>query len=176
MTGSDEAIDGITGEQKVYGSVTGCVNNGTVTNNSTAYGCGGIVGFARYYYGTDSFYAKTGLLSINGNTNNADVIGGTGCGGIVGAFYNYGECNNNQNYAKKIAANGSFAAGIVANAQFPSGAGIGIPNAPADAKLYIIGNVSTTPVSDITGTGCLAQYVWDNSVGKNTIISDNTDN
>lgn len=177
VTGANEAVGGICGEQKVYGSVTGCVNNGNVTNNSDKYGCGGIVGFARYYYGTDSAYKQTSLLDISGNTNYGNITGGCGCGGIVGVFFNYGTCDSNKNFAKTIAAKTTFAAGIIGNQQYLANLGEGyvIPNVPADAVLTIKGNLSTTPLADITApNGCTAQFVYVNNAAK-VDMADNTD-
>ena len=169
VTGSGESLGGVVGEQRTYGSITGCKNTGNVIKDDNGYGTGGIVGWVRYYY--PSFANPRGLVSVNDNINEGNVTGGTGCGGIVGVFYNYGFCENNKNYAQKITTTGTFVAGIIGNAQFPTTSSNLLPDVPADTKLVIKGNVTTT--TDITGS-CSNPLVYDNSLGKNTEISGNT--
>ena len=170
ITGNNESLGGVVGEQRNYGSVTGCKNTGNVIKGIPGYGTGGIVGWVRYYYPSSA--NPRGLISVNDNINEGNITGGNGCGGIVGVFYNYGFCENNKNYAQKISTTGTFVAGIIGNAQFPTDRNNLLPDVPTDnTKLVIKGNVTTT--TDITGS-CSNPLVYDNSLGKNTEISGNT--
>ena len=95
-------------EQKNYGAVSGCTNSGAVsTSNASAYGIGGIVGWARYD-GAAPAYAASAPITVTGCANSASVQGGSCAGGIVGTFYNAGTVSGNTNTAASITSS-SFA-------------------------------------------------------------------
>lgn len=171
-TGKIESVGGIAGEQRNFGEITGCTNSGNVSKPNTtndSYGTGGIVGWVRYYY---AFSDPRGLISVNDNTNEGSVIGATGCGGIVGMFYNYGFCNNNTNNAPKISSNKIFVAGIIGGSQYPtSAANLILDYKNPATKLVVKGNTTTTPMTAITG-GCSNILMYDNGPA-NSDVSDN---
>ncbi len=154
--GAGASIGGIVAEQQNAGNIRNCENRGKVTNNSTAYGTGGIVGWVRYSGATGSYPAKN-IIEVSGNKNYAAVDGGNDAGGIVGTVYNYGEITDNENYAPSLDG-ATFVAGIVGNAQFTEDpAGMDDPD-----MVNVKGNLSTTPLSAMTGGSCKDEFVYIN--------------
>lgn len=146
ITGNGPDVAGIVAEQQNAGSITGCVNKGDITNNASAYGTGGIVGWIRYNGTTDNYPAKN-VIEVSGNTNYGSVKGGNDAGGIVGTVYNLGTVTDNYNYAPALSAN-TFAAGIVGNAQFTEEA-VGMEESN---MVYVTGNFTTTSPDNITAS------------------------
>ena len=146
ITGNGADVAGIVAEQQNAGSITGCVNKGDITNNASAYGTGGIVGWIRYNGTTDNYPAKN-VIEVSGNTNYGSVKGGNDAGGIVGTVYNLGTVTDNYNYAPALSAN-TFAAGIVGNAQFTEEA-VGMEESN---MVYVTGNFTTTSLDNITAS------------------------
>ena len=155
VTGAGADVAGIVAEQQNTGHVKGCTNRGTITNTSTAYGTGGIVGWVRYSGATSAYPVKS-VIEVSGNTNYGSIDGGNDAGGIVGTVYNFGLISGNKNFAPTLSA-ATFAAGIVGSAQFTeTPAGIDEPN-----SVKVTNNVSTTALDRITGQ-CKALYVYIN--------------
>lgn len=169
ITGADTATGGIVGQQNCAGSIVNCTNNGQVKGGS-GYGSGGIVGWVRYN-GTTTDYARQNIISVTGCTNTASITGSTGVGGIVGMWYMSGVCQHNVNTATSLSASGQFVAGIIGGQQWTTEG----PNTTTGDlnHLIVTNNISTTPVSDITGQAS-AQYIYVNSPD-NVTMSDNTD-
>lgn len=170
VTGSGTSIGGIAGEQQNYGSITGCVNSGDVTNSNTvAYGTGGIVGWIRYS-GDQAAYPVKSKIHVEKNVNSGNISGGNDGGGIVGTLYNAGVVCGNENTARDIRSS-NFAAGIVSNMQdneTPSGIG------KTDFSIY--NNVSMTPDVSISGK-CTDTYAYNNPDPGNAmdLVKDNAD-
>lgn len=116
ITGNGTDVAGIVAEQQNAGSVTNCVNYADITNNSGAYGTGGIVGWVRYN-GAEASYARKNVIEVSGNVNYGIISGGNDGGGIVGTVYNAAVVTGNENYADSISGT-TFAGGIVGNLQF----------------------------------------------------------
>ena len=167
VTGNGADVAGIVAEQQNAGSVTNCINRGIITNKSTAYGTGGIIGWIRYNGSTANYPVKN-VISVTGNENYGDVKGGNDAGGIVGTVYNLAEVNGNKNFANSLAAK-IFAAGIVGNAQFNETAeGMTEPN-----LVNVKNNVSTTALTEISAE-CNDLYVYIND--KDAVVAEgNTD-
>lgn len=157
---SGTSIGGIVGEQKSYGSVTGCTNFGTVTNNANTYGEGGIVGWIRYSDSKED-YPVQDMVEVSSNINLGDVVGrGGNAGGIIGMTYNWAYVGDNVNLAEKVEAV-TFATGITTqqNETYKSsevGAGITVEN-----------NVSTTDPANIRAS-CTDRIVYINVSGSVT--------
>ena len=163
ITGNGADVAGIVAEQQNAGSIKGCVNKGNITNSSSAYGTGGIVGWIRYN-GTTSAYPVKNVIEVSGNTNYGSVQGGNDAGGIVGTAYNLGVIKENYNYAPALSAK-TFAAGIVGNTQFTETA-IGMTETD---MVYVTGNFTTTPLDKITVEGsCKDLFVYINNQSKVT--------
>lgn len=169
ISGTGDCIGGIVGEQQSFGSVSGCTNTGDVNNSSsTAYGNGGIVGWARYNSKAAN-YPRKAIISVTNNINSGKVSGGYDAGGIVGAAYHAITVSGNENYASTLSAT-EFAAGIVGNFQSlvdkdddkpkqgNSTDNVTIP----ENKLVCTNNISTTSLTDITAS-CKDAYVYDNT-------------
>ena len=155
ITGSGTDVAGIVAEQQNAGSIKGCVNKGDITNSSSAYGTGGIVGWIRYN-GATSAYPVKNVIEVSGNTNYGSVQGGNDAGGIVGTVYNLGVIKENYNYAPALNAK-TFAAGIVGNAQFTETA-VGMTE---NNLVYVTDNFTTTSLSDIDAP-CKDLFVYIN--------------
>ena len=154
--GAAASIGGIVAEQQNAGSVKNCENRGKVTNSSTAYGTGGIVGWIRYSGETANYPAKN-IIEVSGNKNYAAIDGGNDAGGIVGTVYNYGEITGNENYAPSLDG-AVFVAGIVGNAQFQE-----TPAGMSESNMVNVkNNLSTTPLSAMTGGSCKDEFVYIN--------------
>ncbi|HJA24525.1 MAG TPA: hypothetical protein H9795_00490 [Candidatus Fournierella merdigallinarum] len=172
ITGNGADVAGIVAEQQNAGSVVGCTNSGAITNQSGAYGTGGIVGWVRYN-GAAANYPRKEIVQIVGNINSGAVAGGNDGGGIVGTVYNAAVVTGNENTAPSLSG-ATFAAGVVGNLQFTEtpqpGDGITIP----DHDIAISNNVSTTPIDSISA-GCRHEYVYDNAPAgtQGVAISDN---
>ena len=164
-TGADVA--GIVAEQQNAGSIKGCVNKGDITNSSSAYGTGGIVGWIRYN-GTTSAYPVKNVIEVSGNTNYGSVTGGNDAGGIVGTVYNFGNITANYNYAPTLRAT-TFAAGIVGNAQFPQGNEGPIGMSGFQEMVNVKDNSTATSLDKITVEGsCKDLFVYINDQSKVT--------
>ena len=158
INGNDADVAGIVAEQQNAGSVKNCVNKADITNNSTAYGTGGIVGWVRYNGAVDSYACKN-IIEVSGNVNYGTISGGNDGGGIVGAVYNAAEVTGNENYAKRISGT-TFAGGIVGNLQFTE-----TPLGDIPAKdVSISNNISTTSLESIDAN-CKGQFAYDNKSG-----------
>ena len=155
ITGNGTDVAGIVAEQQNAGSIKGCVNKGDITNSSSAYGTGGIVGWIRYN-GATSAYPVKNVIEVSGNTNYGSVQGGNDAGGIVGTVYNLGVIKENYNYAPALNAK-TFAAGIVGNAQFTETA-VGMTE---NNLVYVTDNFTTTSLSDIDAP-CKDLFVYIN--------------
>lgn len=167
VTGNGTSIGGIVGEQQNAGSVINCTNEQDVTNQTTVYGTGGIVGWIRYN-GATSNYPRKEIIEVSECVNKGSIKGGNDAGGIVGTLYSLGYVNNNENYAATITAT-SFAAGIV-GAAFFNETPVGITSTE---KVQVTNNRSTTTAENIKAN-CTNLYVHDNSQGVKLIDSSNT--
>ena len=163
ITGNGTDVAGIVAEQQNAGSIKDCVNKGDITNSSSAYGTGGIVGWIRYN-GATSAYPVKNVIEVSGNTNYGSVQGGNDAGGIVGTVYNLGVIKENYNYAPALSAK-TFAAGIVGNTQFTEEA----RGMTETDMVYVTGNFTTTPLDKITVEGsCKDLFVYINNQSKVT--------
>lgn len=161
VTGNGTSVGGVIGEQQNAGSITGCTNTGNVTNNTEAYGNGGIVGWIRYT-GDTAAYPHKSIITVSECENRGSVSGGNDAGGIVGTVYSYGNINNNENYAPTLSAK-SFVAGVVGNAQFTEGH----PGMTDEEHVYVTNNYSETTLDNMTG-GLKAKFVYINNSDKTT--------
>lgn len=166
ITGGTTATGGIVGQQNCYGTVSNCTNSGTITGGS-GYGTGGIVGWVRYN-GTTTAYEVMDVINVTGCKNTASLSGSTGVGGIVGMWYMAGVCNNNTNTAAKITASQQFVAGIVGAQQWTESGPQGSSVTGDTNMLYVQNNISTTPLSAISG-GSSGQYIYVNDQAHITI-------
>lgn len=169
VTAKTYGVGGIVGDQKNYGAVETSKNSGTITlQASNGYGCGGIVGWARYD-GAASAYAATAPIDVTNNENSGTIEGGNDGGGIVGTFYSSGTVMGNQNTAPSIKGT-SFVGGIVGNLQqqdtYP--AGVSVPLA-----ITVANNVSTTPESAISGS-MKGTYAYNNNPNVFTVKDNGT--
>ena len=164
ITGNGTDVAGIVAEQQNAGSIKDCVNKGDITNSSSAYGTGGIVGWIRYN-GATSAYPVKNVIEVSGNTNYGSVTGGNDAGGIVGTVYNLGTVTDNYNYAPALSAN-TFAAGIVGNAQFTEEA-VGMEESN---MVYVTGNFTTTGIDKISAP-CKGLFVYINE--KDAVTEEN---
>ena len=167
ITGNGTDVAGIVAEQQNAGSVTNCVNYADITNNSGAYGTGGIVGWVRYN-GAEASYARKNVIEVSGNVNHGKISGGNDGGGIVGTVYNAAVVTGNENYAESISGE-TFAAGIVGNLQFTE---TPIGNIPMYG-VSVYNNVSTT-VSDKITANCTSDYVYINEQHDENKITENS--
>lgn len=154
VTGSGTSVGGIVGEQREYGCVTGCTNRADITNNADAFGTGGVIGWIRYY-GNDSDYSLKTVITVSGNRNTGNVIGGSSAGGIVGHIYNAAIVTGNVNTAGLIRSS-NFAAGVAGSLQLADS------NHFAEENIEVTGNVSTTPLDSIQGQ-CTDQFAYINN-------------
>ncbi|MFR7403760.1 MAG: hypothetical protein ACLUW6_03750 [Coriobacteriaceae bacterium] len=113
IAGTSYSVGGIVGEQKNYGAVSGCTNSGAVsTSNASAYGIGGIVGWARYdgaprhqRFGDGcangapckaaaaAVVVHSATRTVSGNTNTAaSITSSSFAGGIVGNLHADSRC------------------------------------------------------------------------------------
>lgn len=168
VTGNGTSVGGVIGEQQNAGSVTGCTNTGNVTNNTEAYGNGGIVGWIRYSGGTAN-YPHMNTITVSGCENRGTVSGGNDAGGIVGTVYNHGVIDNNKNYAPTLSAK-TFVAGVVGNVQFDTTAD-GITD---EQHVYVTNNYSETTLDNMTG-GLKAKFVYINNSDKTTVSGNTPD-
>ena len=167
ISGDGTSLGGIVGEQQNYGSISDCTNEADVTNKSSAYGTGGIVGWIRYSGATGSYKQKA-LISVTGNTNRGSIQGGSDAGGIVGTLYNGGTVTGNFNYAETIKSS-NFAAGIVGNVQVTEKTpGLGNTDAVENLGITISNNRTSTTIENITG-GCVDLYFYSNG---NTVTAE----
>ena len=169
INGNGADVAGIVAEQQNAGSVTNCMNKADITNNSTDYGTGGIVGWVRYNGGTTN-YPRYEIIEVSGNVNYGKISGGNDGGGIVGTVYNAAVVTGNENYADSISGT-TFAGGIVGNLQFTE-----TPLGDIPAKdVSISNNISTTPLENIDA-GCKGEYAYDNEGGKNpnVVVTENS--
>ena len=117
VTGKGTCIGGIIGEMDNYGFITGCENQGKITNSNeisgTYYGLGGIAGWIRYQDNASS-YGRSEAIEVTGNFNYGEITGeySVGAGGIVGMLYNTGKVNGNTNNGALIKGT-RFVSGIV---------------------------------------------------------------
>lgn len=171
VNGNGYAVGGIAGEIKNYGGINHCTNNADIinsTSNKEAYGTGGIVGWVRYS-GAPPAYVESAPASIinNINTGNVEAPAVIGVGGIAGVVYSAGTVSGNDNRASKLSGN-QFVAGIVGDLQVQDSA---LPSTVKEGAV-VTKNVSTTPLSDITGNFTdLYAYNNDSSVFE---VSDNS--
>ncbi len=166
ITAATEA-GGIVGEQVNRGIVSDNVNTADVIGKATA--AGGIVGWVRYQTSA-SDYQLSELIEIVGNSNSGaiskgDGAGSLGYGGIVGTVYNQVLVKSNKSTAPSVAG-GTFAAGILGAAQTESNGNLVLTGETVTTS----NNVSTTPLSKITGT-CVAADVYNND--NSFVSSDN---
>lgn len=168
VTGNGTSVGGVIGEQQNAGNITGCTNTGNVTNNTEAYGNGGIVGWIRYSGGTTN-YPHMNTITVSGCENHGTVSGGNDAGGIVGTVYNHGVIDNNKNYAPTLSAK-TFVAGVVGNVQFDTTAD-GITD---EQHVYVTNNYSETTLDNMTG-GLKAKFVYINNSDKTTVSGNTPD-
>lgn len=167
IIGNGTDVAGIVAEQQNAGSIKDCVNKGDITNSSSAYGTGGIVGWIRYN-GATSAYPVKNVIEVSGNTNYGSVQGGNDAGGIVGTVYNFGNITANNNYAPTLKAT-TFAAGIVGNAQFPQGNEGPIGMSGFQEMVNVKDNSTATSLDKITVEGsCKDLFVYINDQSKVT--------
>ena len=161
ITGNGADVAGIVAEQQNYGSVTGCINNGTITNNNSgAYGTGGIIGWVRYN-GASSSYPVKEIIEVTDNVNNGNIVGGNDGGGIIGTVYNTAIVEGNENNAETISGT-TFAGGIVGNIQYnekPVQGTNGVEIPEKDVNIH--NNVSATEKDKITAK-CVGEYAYNN--------------
>ncbi len=168
ITVANNSVGGIVGGIYSSGTISGCTNNGKIINNGSSIGAAGIVGWIRYQTVGDA-YPRREIVTVENCVNNADIVGGSSAGGIVGTWYYAGNCLNNTNNAKTITttSNGAFAGGIIGASQFIAG---GDPF-PTD-NLVVTGNTSTTALDNITAQNKSAILYVNNS--SRVTLSDNT--
>lgn len=172
VVGTAASVGGVVGEQKSAGSIKNCTNSGTVQggSSSTYYGAGGIVGWVRYENSTS--YARQNIIVVSGCTNTASVTGATGVGGIVGVWYQCGECYSNTNEAPSLTGVGSFVAGIVGDSQWLGNVPNQLGDAPYQNNLFVQNNYSNTQESSMTGS-LSVPFVYIND-GNKTFASGNS--
>lgn len=164
IAGTSYSVGGIVGEQKNYGAVSGCTNSGAVsTSNASAYGIGGIVGWAATTAPAPA-YAASAPITVTGCANSASVQGGSCAGGIVGTFYNAGTVSGNANTAASITSS-SFAGGIVGNLQ---NADISSLPSTVPEGILVENNVSATPLNAITAP-LKGPYAYNNTPSDFTV-------
>ncbi len=169
ITAENYSAGGIVGEQKNYGAVNECKNEGAVsTVSSSGYGTGGIVGWARYD-GALTAYEATAPITVTNNTNTAAIKGGNDAGGIVGTFYTTGTVTGNTNEASGITAT-SFAGGIVGNLQIGQ---VASTLASLKEGIKVENNVSTTALDAIKAT-FPDRYAYNNSPDEFTVADNGT--
>ena len=156
VTGAGTSVGGVIGEQQNTGIIYDCHNTGAVTCTTGAYGAGGVVGWIRYS-GAANVYTKS-VITVDGCTNSAVVSGGTGVAGIAGMIYGYGEVRNCVNTAPALASNCSGFVSGIANQQ--SDTGSKLPDLPFSVK--IIGNISTTPLEQMSTGSMKALFIYIN--------------
>lgn len=139
---------GIVGYQNSCGSITNCINNGTVIGNAQVAGIVAFIGGITYTF-VDDIY-------LTGNTNNGVLDGAGTVGGILGINRNGCYLQDNTNNAPSM--KGSTVAGIVGNAM-KSGT-------LADGYVHLIsGNVNETPLENMSGTKVNALFTGTLYVG-----------
>ena len=158
VTGTNNSIGGIIGEQRWYGNITGCENTGTISGpngtDNVGYAVGGIVGWIR---NIDQFKPNGGQnlghgfapVQVLDNTNSGSVYGGFGVAGIVGTWYYGGVCTGNVNNAPVISASTANASGAAAGIVGATNLAGLAPSGNNPTVLTVSGNTSTT--TDITG-------------------------
>lgn len=123
-TADNNSVGGIVGEQRDYGSVSDCINSGTVTNNGNDYATGGIVGWVRYWpasMGNESHGLECNVkatISVIGciNESTGTVSSkSTHDGGIIGAVYHSVIVDDCRNEASVTGTN--FVGGIIGGIQ-----------------------------------------------------------
>lgn len=161
---------GIVAEQQNAGSITECVNTGTISSPDQ-HPSGGIVGWIRYN-GAEINYPYKELIKVTKCINYGDITGNgsnSSSGGIVGLMYNYGYVADCQNFAKKISAQ-VFAAGIVGGGQDNSDNEVanlvGKPATEAE-DILVENNLSTTPIGNITAANTNL-YIYINTASRMT--------
>ncbi len=155
VTGNGADVAGIIAEQQNSGSVTDCHNYAEITNNSSAYGTGGVIGWIRYS-GAASAYPVKEVVKVTNCSNSANITGGNDAGGIVGTVYNYAILTSCSNTAEKISAK-TFAAGIIGNVQSDGGSAI----SGLDYSVEINQCTSSTTIDNITAS-CTNLIAYDN--------------
>ena len=158
VTGTNNSIGGIIGEQRWYGNITGCENTGTISGpngtGNVGYAVGGIVGWIR---NIDQFKPNGGQnlghgfapVQVLDNTNSGSVYGGFGVAGIVGTWYYGGVCTGNVNNAPVISASTANASGAAAGIVGATNLAGLPPSGNNPTVLTVSGNTSNT--TDITG-------------------------
>ena len=156
VTGAGTSVGGVIGEQQNIGHISDCHNTGAVTLTTNAYGAGGVVGWIRYS-GSSSNYDKA-VISVDGCTNSAPVLGGHCVAGIAGMIYGYGDVRHCVNTAPSLASNCSGFVSGIANQQ--SDAGSKLPD--LDFSVKIIGNTSTTTLEQMTTGNLKGLFIYIN--------------
>ena len=165
IKGNNYSVGGVIGEQTSRGTVSKCVNNGSVTNTGAGYGTGGVIGWVRYN-GSNSSYASKSAVTVSECENYASVTtAGQGAGGIVGIWYEMGTIEKCINKAPSLHADKGWVAGIVGAQQYTEA------NGPSDAepKLYVTANKSKTTLNRMTGGSMKDEFIYVNSTDKVTL-------
>ena len=165
IKGNNYSVGGVIGEQTSRGTVSKCINNGSVTNTGTGYGTGGVIGWVRYN-GSNSSYASKSAVTVSECENYASVTtAGQGAGGIVGIWYEMGTIEKCINKAPSLHADKGWTAGIVGAQQYTEA------NGPSDAeqKLYVTANKSKTTLDQMTGGSMKDEFIYVNSTDKVTL-------
>lgn len=164
ITGNSNGVGGIAGECKSATSVTNSVNRGTVSGPSTAYGAGGIIGWVRYAAPNEAsaYPVVVAATTVSGNTNYANVTGGTGVGGVVGMLYTSGTVTDNYSYAQTLTG-AQFVSGIVGGEQSVESS---YDQSIKDHKIQFNNNHTSTALADMTATNgesLKAQFIYINT-------------
>ena len=169
ISGDNNSIGGIVGQQMARGILSGCTNNGKVTGNG-GLGYGGIIGWI-VYNNIPSSNPNYGVISITGCTNNGQIIApnSSTSAGIVGHTYRNAVITDCINTATQITAK-SMAAGITVYQNI----GNALPD--TEGHLTVTGCTSTTNTETQMSAGLKGEIVYDNTVGANSTIEDNTYN
>lgn len=143
---------GIVAELNMGGRVETSVNSADVTGGNA----GGIVGWIRYTSSAKD-YRVVSTAEVVGCSNGANVVGnGLGSGGIVGILYSAALIEGNVNNAALIGGTSTFAAGIVGGIQnAESNNAFGQPgwnDAFKADDVRLIGNKTTTALDAVTGS------------------------
>ncbi|MDE6526901.1 MAG: hypothetical protein K2L75_06555, partial [Muribaculaceae bacterium] len=171
ISGFNNSVGGIVGQQNARGNISHCVNRGNIDGGqSESVGFGGIVGWI-VYNNIPLSYPNYSEIHVSGCENYGDVVAAkaTTASGIVGLTYRHATITDCGNYAGLIAS-GNMAAGITVY----QNTGNKLPD--TEPHLTVSGCTSTTNTETQMNAGLKGEIVYDNTVGANTTIENNTYN
>lgn len=113
-----------------------------------------MIGWIRYY-GNNSDYSLKTVITVSGNRNTGNVIGGSSAGGIVGHIYNAAVVTG-----KSIRLGFHRSSNFAARRSRQPAAGR--QQHFAEENIEVTGNVSTTPLDGIYGQ-CTDQFAYINN-------------